>query len=109
MSNKKNPKSLKETFDKTIGDIEGKDQIKESPKDEEIRENEAQDLEPSEFTENIPDTAYGSETKGSEEIDNSLVDDRFSKSHEIDESELRKSKKMRLEQDVDKPADSGNS
>lgn len=105
MSNKKNPKTLKDTFDKTTGDIEGQDQIKESPKDETEIDELSEDVEPSSFTENVEDSAYGSETKGSEEIDDSLVDERFSKSESIDESEFRKSKKMRLEQETDSPSD----
>lgn len=106
MSSHKNPsKSKKEYEDKTIGDIEGKEQLVESPKREDVREDEAEDLTPDSFTENVPDTSYGAETKGSEEIDDSLVDPRFSKSHEIDEASLRKSKKVDLSQETDEPAD----
>jgi hypothetical protein len=98
---------LKE-YRKKIIDAIGQEQLGESPKDETEIDELAQDVSRDSMTEEHGESIAPLEKAGSEEIDDSLVDDRFSKSHEVDESMLRQKRKMQIQQDVDKPADSGS-
>lgn len=91
------PSALTETYKKTESVIEGKETLTESPKREDVRENEAQDVLPETFTEESEDKIAPLEKSGSEEISDSLVDPRFSVDHteEIPEETKDVGKKVR--------------
>jgi hypothetical protein len=96
---------LKEYRRKILDAIE-KDQIDKPAKETETREDEAQDPETPDYAVN-PESgeAYGAEVKADPDPESGLVDERFSKSHEIDEASLRKTKKVELSQETDEPSD----
>lgn len=91
MSNHENPKDLKSERKKIVGMVEGKEQLKDETLDESKVQDEAEDLEPSEFTSGTDAMADGN-AEADPEIDQSSASTRFSKKHELDEKELRKNK-----------------
>lgn len=96
-------RSRKEYVDDTLEKLDASQVAKEPLAEDSVKEP-SEDLEPSEFTENIEGSAYGAETKGSEEVDKSTRSERFAIEHEdvvTKESTLRDTIKKK----TDKPSD----
>jgi hypothetical protein len=93
---KKQRNKVLERLDTSQLEVEDLDKSKIQP--------ESEDLEPSEFTENKPDSAYGAETKGSAEVDKSTRSERFSKdlTSQIPEETKDVGKKVRGKTDLAK-------
>jgi len=95
--------AIKREKDKTLKLLDTS-QVKDETLDEGKVRDVSEDVEPSSFTENAPDTSYGADTKGSPEVDKSTRSKRFAIEHEeiVDKDSLllKQIKKV-----TDKPSD----
>ena len=76
--------------------IEGQETLKSSTNDVNVRDDFARDMKPEEFTEKGTDYPSDESIGANPELEKYPETERFAKSHEIDENEIRKNKKANL-------------
>ena len=91
----RNPKDMIDEYNRTLGLVEDKEQLKNSTNDVNVRADFAKDMKPSEFTDNYTDNPADIPTDSETEMSPHYPETaRFAKSHSIDENELRQNKGM---------------